>query len=181
MKSSYKNNINYKDIFSTICFLKKPSKIVEFGILDGYSLKSFVNNIDSSCNIQAYDIFEEFNGNSAKKDKLIDIFKSYENVNIDYGDYFKMHNILEKESIDILHIDIANNGDVYNFAFTNYIDKIKNNGIIILEGGSYERDNVEWMIKYNKSKIRPILNNFSSKYNILTIGDIPSLTIISKK
>ena len=70
MKSSYKNNLDYKDIFDTSCFLKNPQKIVEIGILDGYSLKALADNVSSSCQIDAYDIFEEFNGNGANKERL---------------------------------------------------------------------------------------------------------------
>ena len=56
--------------------------------------------------------------------------------------------------------------------------KISENGIIIMEGGSNERDNVAWMNKYNKPKITPILKKFNSQYNIMTIGTIPSVTFI---
>lgn len=179
MNSSYKNNIDYKDIFSTICFLHEPLKIIEFGILDGYSLKAMADTVNSICLIEGYDIFEEFNGNAANKEKLEKDFHLYPNISIHYGDFYKQLELLENNSIDILHIDIANNGDTYEFVFNNYISKMKKNGIIIMEGGSQERDNIEWMNKYNKPKINPILNKYSSKYNILTIGNIPSITIIT--
>ena len=65
--------------------------------------------------------------------------------------------------------------------FQNYIDKLKDDGIILMEGGSEERDNIEWMIKYNKPKIKPVLDKYSLKYDIKTIGKIPSITIIKKK
>lgn len=178
-KSSYINNINYKDIFSTLCFLNKPKRVVEIGILDGYSLKSIADSVSNNCQIDAYDIFDEFNGNSANKENLNNIFATYTNVNIQYGNFYNLVNTFDNNSIDILHIDIANNGDVYEYVFNNYINKIKKGGIIVLEGGSNERDNIEWMNKYNKPKIKPILEQFSSKYNILTIGNVPSITIIT--
>ena len=56
--------------------------------------------------------------------------------------------------------------------------KLKKNGILLLEGGSKERDNVEWMTKYNKPKINNIINKYKNKYEIITIGTIPSITII---
>ena len=49
---------------------------------------------------------------------------------------------------------------------------------MILEGGSVERDNVHWMIKYNKPSIKNIINLYEKKLNIKTIGCLPSLTII---
>lgn len=182
IKSSYKNSLNYKDIFKTICFMHQNcKKIVEIGILDGYSLKTIADSVSNICQIDAYDIFDDFNGNRANKEKLNNIFTPYTNVNILYGDFYNLVNTFDNNSIDILHIDIANNGNIYEYVFNNYINKIKNNGIIVLEGGSNERDNIEWMNKYNYPKMKPILEQFSSTYNILTIGNIPSITIITKK
>ena len=181
-KSSYMNNIDYSDIFKTICFLQKnPKKIIEIGILEGYSLKTMADNVSNNCEIVGYDIFEEFNGNCAKKEKLKKIFSEYSNVTINYGDYYKIYETFDNNSIDILHIDIANNGDVYEFALNKYYNKLTKNGIIILEGGSKERDNIDWMIKYNKPKINEVLSKYKTQYNIITIGNIPSITLISKK
>ena len=181
MNSSYNNKINFGDIISTITFLKKPQKIVECGILEGYSLDKFIRNSNTDTQIDAYDIFNKFNGNHAIKDKILKQFNKYDNVNINYGDFYDVYKKYEDKSIDILHIDIANNGDVYEFMFQNYVDKLKDDGIILMEGGSFQRDNIEWMIKYNKPKINPVLNKYSDKFYIKTIGEIPSITIIKKK
>ena len=178
MKSSYLNNLNYGDIFKTLIFMVNPSNIVEIGILDGFSLKTFADYAPNNCIIKAYDIFEEFNGNSANKETLQNDFQKYDNITVDYGDFYKLCNTIQDTSIDILHIDIANNGDVFEYAINNYTKKLKNNGIIILEGGSEERDNIEWMNKYNKPKIKPIIEKYKSIFNIKVIGKIPSLTII---
>tara|TARA_B110001450_G_scaffold115712_1_gene109425 strand:+ start:9173 stop:9718 length:546 start_codon:yes stop_codon:yes gene_type:complete len=181
MNSSYKNNLSYKDIFSTLCFIKNPHFIVEFGILDGYSLKQIIEYTGDNCKIHAYDIFDEFHGNSANKQDLINKFSKHKNVLIDYGDFYKKFNEIDDNSIDILHVDIANNGDVVEFVFNNYIDKVKKDGIIILEGGSKERDCIEWMNKYNKPKMKPVLKKYSKDYDMLTIGNIPSITVIKIK
>ena len=181
MNSSYNNKINFGDIISTITFLKNPKTIVECGILEGYSLDKFVWNSNTNTRIDAYDIFDKFNGNHAIKDKILKQFNKYDNVNIDYGDFYDVYKKYQDKSIDILHIDIANNGDVYEFMFQNYVDKLKDDGIVLIEGGSEERDNIEWMIKYNKSKIKPVLEKYCENYDIKTIGKIPSITIIKKK
>ena len=96
MMSSYTNNINYGDIFAVICRLHKTKQVIEFGVLQGYSLKHIADNVDKSCKIIAYDIFEEFNGNSANKTVLLDIFNRYTNVSIEYGDFYKVHEQLGK-------------------------------------------------------------------------------------
>lgn len=108
------------------------------------------------------------------------MFLDYKNVSINYGDYYKEYKNIEDNSIDIIHIDIANNGDVIEFAFENYINKLTKNGIFIFEGGSKERDEIEWMNKYNKKKINPIFEKYKKDFLITTIGNIPSLTIVKK-
>jgi len=126
--------------------------------------------------LNAYDIFEEFNGNHAQKDKLISLFKDYDNVSINYGDFYEVHKTIN--NVDIIHIDIANNGDVYEYAVKNYLPKLSDNGILLMEGGSKERDNIEWMIKYNKPKMQPIIEKYRNLCKIKVIGKMPSLTII---
>ena len=176
MMSSYKNNLNYGDLLESITFIQKPKSILEIGILDGFSLKCFADNSDKNTKIESYDIFDEFVGNSANKEQLIEKFKEYNNVNIQYGDFYKLHMLDNK--YDIIHIDIANNGDVYEFAINNYLQKLNTNGLLILEGGSNERDNIEWMIKYKKPKIQSILEKYKDKLDIITIGEFPSITFI---
>ena len=178
MNSSYTSKIDFGDILSTIAFLKNPAKIVEFGILEGFSLMKFAEN--STASIDAYDIFEKFNGNHAVKDKLLDVFSPYKHVNIQEGDFYEDFKKYSDKSIDILHVDIANNGDVYQFVFDHYIQKIADDGIVLLEGGSEKRDNIEWMIKYNKPKIQPVLEKYRNHYNIKVVGDFPSITILKK-
>ena len=180
MKSSYNNNISYGELLSGIVFSLQPKTIVEFGILEGYSLKAFVDNTNNTTNIKAYDIFDEFNGNGANKTELKNRFSSYSNITIDYGDFYKKHDEIKDNSIDLLHIDIANNGDVLKFALKYYMNKLSPNGILIFEGGSEDRDNVGWMKKYNKPAIKPIIIQNKNFYNIKTIGHFPSITIIKK-
>ena len=174
--SSYKNNLNYGDLLETITFIQKPKSILEIGILDGFSLKCFADNSVKNTKIDAYDIFDEFNGNHANKEQLIEKFKEYNNVTIEYGDFYELYK--SKDKYDMIHIDIANNGDVYEFSINHYLPKLNDKGLLILEGGSEKRDNVEWMIKYDKPKIQPVLKKYNDKINIKTIGEIPSLTLI---
>ncbi len=178
IRSSYKNIKNFSYILEIMIFLNNPNKIVEFGILDGYSLNIMANNIPKSCIIDAYDLFDDFNGNHSNYEYIINKFKDFQNVKIYKGDFYNLVDNFEDHSIDIIHIDIANNGYTYEFAIKNYIKKLNKNGIMILEGGSVERDNIEWMIKYNKAKIKPIIDKYKEKYNIYTLNKFPSITII---
>ena len=193
-RSSYKSaKLTYEHIFQLICFFVKPKHIVEYGILDGFSLNSFRKYSDSTCKIEAYDIFDDFVGNHADQKEMTNLFKGYPNVLVAKGDFYKHYTTLQDNSIDIIHIDIANTGDVYKFAYENYLSKLTNNGIMILEGGSQERDLVWWMEKYNKPKITDFLSATFSllpltglssslhEYEYCVICPHPSITIIRRK
>lgn len=179
-RSSYIKN-NYKNVFATACFFVNPKKIVEFGILDGYSLSAFIDARPNGCLVEAYDLFDDFPYNAAVYDDISKRFSSYENVSIKKMDFFKGVSEFDDESIDILHIDIANNGDTYQFAIENYMQKVSKNGVCIIEGGSEERDNYDWMKRYEKRKIRPYVDSLRKKYDVMVMNDFPSVTIIKKQ
>ncbi len=176
MRSSYKKN-NYDKVFQTLCFAYNPNLIVEFGILDGYSLDSFVKNSDN-CRIEAYDLFDDFPYNAANENDMLKKYEDRHNVSIMKRDFYKSVSLFRDNSIDILHIDIANNGETYEFAIENYLPKVK--GAMVLEGGSEERDNIDWMKKYEKPKIRPVLKKYSNDVRITVLEDYPSITLIQK-
>ncbi|MBL56326.1 MAG: hypothetical protein CMP61_03975 [Flavobacteriales bacterium] len=188
MRSSYQSQLEYGAIIDTVIFMQRSKRsiknsnvlrVVEFGILDGYSLERFARH---NAEIYAYDIFDKFQGNHARRDDIEKHFSSYSNVYIEYGDFYMTYEKFEDNSIDILHIDIANNGDVAEFMFEHYMRKLKPDGIVIFEGGSEERDQVEWMRKYNKSHICPIFKKHKDTglYEIMTLGNMPSLTLVQK-
>ena len=63
-----------------------------------------------------------------------------------------------------------------------WIDKVGQ--LIIIEGGSEERDQVEWMIKFKKIPIAKWLEDFTLRrgdIEYLTVEPFPSVTIIRKK
>ena len=61
-----------------------------------------------------------------------------------------------------------------------YLPKLSENGVMLLEGGSIERDNVEWMNLYNKPKINPVIKKYEDNLNIQIIGSFPSITVVRK-
>jgi hypothetical protein len=175
-KSSYKKN-NYDKVFQSICFSLNPQKIVEFGILEGYSLDSFVK-YGKNALIEANDLFDDFPYNAANYEFVINKYNNFSNVSIYKRDFYNSVDIYDDNSIDILHIDIANNGDTFEFAIKNYLPKVR--GVMIMEGGSRERDDIEWMTKYNKTKILPVLKKYENYVKITVLEDFPSITLIRK-
>jgi glucosamine-phosphate N-acetyltransferase len=181
MSSYLEKNLSYLDLIKCITSTMNPQRIVEFGILNGHSLQKF---IETNATIEAYDIFDEFNGNHSNENVIKGKFSPYPNVKISYGDFYKKYEDLQDDNYDIIHVDIANNGDVYEFAINNYLDKIKDDGILLLEGGSIQRDEVQWMDKYKKRKINPYIQELVEKrldLYVNVIGDFPSITIVKKK
>jgi predicted O-methyltransferase YrrM len=172
---------DFSNEFALITKSVNPKLIVEFGIGNGYSLLSFVKHSDSSCKIRAFDIFDDFQYSAADHKTISDMFSEYKNVTIGKLNFYEDPKGLIDKSIDILHIDVANDGDTYKFAVENYLPKISEHGVMILEGGSEARDNVDWMDKYNKKKIKPYLDSISGDYIIHTINKFPSITIIKNK
>jgi len=62
--------------------------------------------------------------------------------------------------------------------------KVRNGGLVVFEGGTEERDQVEWMTKYNKDPIYPeIFRNphFNLNYVGGTYRSFPGLTVMLKK
>jgi len=173
MKSSYRLN-SYSDIFKSLCELYKPKSILEIGILDGYSLKSFVENVPVETDIVAIDLFEMYKFRNSEKSKIEKKFKKNKNVTILQEDFYEFYKV--SSDFDLVHIDISNDGDIYEFAIKNYFPIT--NKALILEGGSQERDSVEWMVKYNKREINPFLKQISHTYSVEITEEFPSLTII---
>lgn len=179
IKSSYIEN-RFDQVFKTLCATITPKKVVEFGILDGYSLKAFKEHTNETCTIEAYDLFDGFPYNSA----IETIIKNkYEDgrTKIFKQDFYNSVNNFKDNSVDIIHIDIANDAHVFKFGIENYLSKIKNNGVLIFEGGSKERDEVYWMNEFDKPKINPYLESIKNMCDITIIKDFPSVTIVKKK
>ena len=87
----------------------------------------------------------------------------------------------KKNDLDIIHVDVANDGDIYEFCINNLLPLLRDKGILILEGGSEERDNCEWMVKYNKPKIREVLRKHQDNLEIKVFSEFPSMTLIKYK
>ena len=87
----------------------------------------------------------------------------------------------EVDAIDILHVDISNNGDTIKKLFLQWKDKV--NKIIIFEGGGHARDAIDWMVKFQKTAISPVLSQLSTQFQnwqFVTLEAYPSITITLK-
>jgi len=193
MRSSYRTN-NFGLLFTQTVLLRMPKVIVDVGILDGYStihLATGAKHLKSSMNIDshvyAYDLFDDYRYKHGSIDCVsnnLERFDLTEYVTVRKKDAFKAYEDFENESVNLLHLDVSNDGEKIRQLMELWNSKIDPcYGIILLEGGSEERDNINWMIEYNKPSIRkelfsnPIITN---EYNVFIYNQFPSITMLMK-
>ncbi len=184
MRSSYLQN-NYGELFSALVRVHKPSLIVECGILDGYSLISLAfPSQPYGGKVVGYDLFDDYEFKHGKKEEIENLLDQHgiANVSLVKKDAFEAASLHSDESVDFLHIDIANDGDKLEQMFGVWDKKMKKGGLIVFEGGSHERDEVDWMVEYCKNPIRNFKSTVRDWYNYeyVTLLPFPSLTICRK-
>lgn len=179
--SSYAEN-NYKFLFYSLVRILKPRKCVELGVLNGYSLFSMAMALrgNGSGEITGCDLFEDYHYRHQKYDMIKFWIKKY---NFNNQITLKRTNALEASKlfneIDLLHVDISNDGETLKKIFIQWAGKVKK--VMLFEGGSRERDNIDWMIKYKKPKISNALAYIEASFpewSIYVIEPFPSLTIL---
>lgn len=179
--SSYlANNIGEK--IKEVILTYKPKKIIEFGVLDGYStinMAQALKQLNAGGSVTAYDLWEKYPYRHSTKQKVYENLKKYsvdQYVTLKDGDIFEWIN--KQEQFDLIHVDISNDGEkikqIYNMLKTNRNCK---NSIMLFEGGTKERDEVEWMVKYNKQKMFPLSISGEVPYKLVT-NLFPGLSMV---
>lgn len=186
MRSSYKEN-NYGQVFYDLACIHKPEKIVELGVLDGYSSLHFAKGLkdNNKGRLYCYDLWGEYDYNHGNLDEVFKML--YKNAVKDYvtlktGDAFEVHKEWKDNEIDILHVDISNDGNIVCEILNLWHNKV--NMLIAFEGGTQERDNVEWMVKYGKKPmLLELCNNETIKeeFDLINFLAFPGLTLMFKK
>lgn len=199
IRSSYIEN-NYGELIKQYVIAWQPSSFVELGVLDGYStfhiaqgikelqsLRGFYGKLD------AYDLFEDYQFKHGKKEevqKLLNDNNVSNYVNLQQGDAYQVYKnypdmVLDAvRGIEFLHVDISNTGDVIKEIIDLWHPKIGQRGLMLIEGGTRERDEVEWMLKYGKKPIKPEIdsNKLINKYYMYgTYMAYPGLTVLLRK
>jgi len=153
--SSYREN-NLGQTFYDLVLQYKPKKIVEFGVLYGYSTVAMAMALDElgEGHIWANDLWEEYPFRHSTKDetqKNIDQYGLSKYVTLQKNDFEEW--LKNPEPFDMLHVDISNKGDTIQRLYAAVEDRVKNGAVVVFEGGTEERDCVEWVVKYNCKKI----------------------------
>tara|TARA_B100000579_G_C22838356_1_gene860063 strand:- start:673 stop:1224 length:552 start_codon:yes stop_codon:yes gene_type:complete len=173
VESSYKKNNLGKDIYDTVIELN-PKVIVEFGILHGYStlaMSQALKDLNNNGKIISYDLFENYkykHGTMEEVTKLLEANDLQDFVELRYGNLYEW--IEKPDECDLLHIDIANDGDIISLV----ADKF-NDTHILFEGGSEDRDSEWWMKEYKRTHMYPLKEKLN--YEILN-SNWPSISLI---
>ena len=178
--SSYKDH-GYGCFFYALTRILKPSQSVELGVLQGFSLLTIAAALrdNGGGSIQGFDLFEDYpfhHENYANVLNRIHVCGLQTWAQIHRADAFQAHEWFDR--VDILHVDVSNNGDTYRRIFEQWASKVRQ--AILFEGGSADRDRVEWMVKYGKPPIAQALKEISQAYRdwaIIVLEPFPSLTV----
>jgi predicted O-methyltransferase YrrM len=193
IRSSYIAN-NYGAVLKAYVINWRPTTLVELGILDGYSTIAITEAVkemnflyEMQSKLQAYDLFDDYefkHGSKEEVEKLIKEKGLSDCVDIHKGDAYKVHTDFSDDSVQFLHVDISNTGETLRTILTNWAPKLIQRGLVLFEGGSEERDNNEWMVKYNKPSIKKEMetNKFiNDNYIYGTYYAYPSMTVFLKR
>jgi hypothetical protein len=179
--SSYEEN-NYGEIFYSLMRIYRPNKVIELGTKAGYSAYHIARGLDANKKgkLYCYDLWEKYPFHSVPITVALQNLKKFKDIvrlrQRDAVGVNKLH-----KSVDILHVDISNDGKILDKLIPYWINKVRQ--FIIIEGGSKERDKVYWMDKYHKVPITNWLKDFSLRYNVeyFVIEPFPSVIIMHKK
>lgn len=170
------------DILAVTTVIIRPQRIVEFGILQGFSLDIWLKRSPHACQVEAYDIFEDSSdGHMISRElEIRERFRGQKNLIIQKADFFRDSKRLLSEGIDadIVHVDVNNSGETVEFVMQNLWDKVRRGGVILMEGGSKARDE----LRPNSKSIHSALEAVAEREDIeITIIDaFPSITILRK-
>ena len=183
VNSSYKE-AGYQYLFYALVKLLSPNKICEIGVLQGFSLLSMASALkkNNKGEIFGNDLFDDY---EFKNERMINVQSRINEAELNEFAKIKKQDAFsvssEVEKTDILHVDISNNGNTVEQFFLQWKDKV--NKLMIFEGGGHARDEIDWMVKFQKTAISPVLRQLSNQFQnwqFVTLEAYPSITIIFK-
>lgn len=159
IESSYRENNLGETLYNTV-LEKKPTTIIEFGCLYGYSTIAMglaLKDLGRG-KIISYDIWDKYAYKHTTLNTAADNISRYGLTDfVEFRDC-NFWEWLESggEDFDLLHLDISNTGDIILSAYTALQSRLNNGATLLFEGGSLERDQEQWMLQYNKTPINSI-------------------------
>lgn len=162
--SSYEAN-SYGDLFYCLVRIYQPEKVVELGTRAGYSAYHMARALkdNSHGSLDCYDLWENhlenLGLNMSKSDAEENLKEFSSIVNLNLADALEVDE--KYDTIDILHVDLDNDGGILEQIVPVWIDKVRQ--LIIIEGGSPERDQLASVTDYKKLPVSKWLNDLNDK------------------
>ena len=183
LDSSYKKN-HYQYLFYVLTRMLLPKRIVEIGVLQGFSLLAMGCALkeNGTGEIHAFDLFEKY---EYKCDNFDDVASRVSEMELEklvtlhQADASSVATFIEET--DILHVDVSNDGQIVSEIFSQWENKTSQ--AMIFEGGSLERDKVQWMVEYDKTSLFDEFSKLSkikTHWGFFTLQCFPSVTIAVK-
>ena len=152
-----------------------PVTIVECGVLKGYSTICMAQALRElgGGKIIAYDMWETYehgHGQTLEEvQQTVDDHGLSDYVELRHGNFYD--NPWKSDGInpDLMHVDINNTGEILPIISALEFP-------VMFEGGSAKRDDVWWMVKFEKTKMYPLKDEYN--YSILN-DTFPSISIIN--
>ena len=180
LQSSYSAR-GYGSVFYALARVLRPHTAVEIGVLQGFSLLSVAAALrdNGAGHITAFDLFDAYPYRHADRDQVsrqVAALELQSWVTLEAGDAHEIHE--RWDAVDYLHVDVSNTGDTYRRIFENWSGRVRQ--VIVLEGGSTERDHVSWMREYQKPPIVPAVHELQRSYpdwSFTVLQPFPSMTV----
>jgi predicted O-methyltransferase YrrM len=141
--------------------LHRPRTIIDFGVLHGYSTIAMALALKDlgRGKVIGYDLWDKY---PYKKAYLKDTWANIEKagvanyVELKEGDFKDF----KENDYQFFHLDISNTGEIIDELEAKTRYRRTKGAVVVFEGGSEERDQVEWLISYNKKPIRQTKASF---------------------
>ncbi|MBI4456221.1 MAG: class I SAM-dependent methyltransferase [Acidobacteria bacterium] len=180
LTSSYKIR-GYDYFFYALTRVLKPVRCVEIGVLQGFSLLTIASALrDNGIGlVEGFDLFEKYPFRNERFDVVTERLRGFglhQWAKIYRVDAFEVHD--RYQAVDLLHVDISNDGEVYRKLFNQWAGKVAK--AIIFEGGSSKRDEIPWMAQYHKHPITEAVAEIRAAYpswEISVLDPYPSITV----
>ncbi len=154
IQSSYRDS-GYGRLFYALAYLHKPGLVVELGTYQGYSGLHIASALaeDSSSFSELYmiDLWEDYPYSHCSLQTTKENFRKNGLLSHDHlvcrflqQDVMEAHQVFADNSIDMLHLDISNEGESLEICLDHWHDKLRNEAIVLFEGGSKERYEIDW-------------------------------------
>jgi predicted O-methyltransferase YrrM len=193
VESSYSINA-YGPLFYALARTLRPASAVELGTFKGYSALHIAAGMRdggrSGASLVLVDLWSDYPYRHCarseveerlRRNGLLDVPGM--SVELRQSDVHSCADDHGDESVDLLHVDVSHDADALRAVLERWTGKVRRDGVLLLEGGSAERDRVPWMLAYRKVPIEDLLRGdwFRERFDAVVLPPFPSLTIARRR